>query len=510
MKFISPVLLYLAVWMNSFHLLGKLQNNDTITIAWQAAPRHYDPRYAVDANSQYLENLLHCSLIDFDKNGTIVKYLSDRWTWVTPKTLQVEIKKNATFGDGTPVTAQDVQATYLFFLDKKVHPPSPRSFPFSDLQEIKVINRYTIQFLLKEPNATFINNLIIGILPKAVAQSPMIKSHNKIKGCGPYLHKESTLTSIHLEKNPLFSLGEKAKSHVVIKVVKDATTRFAKLQAGEVDLVQNGITLEKVKNINSYKNLTVAHQAALKTTYLGFNFRDPILSNRKVREAISLAIDRNSIIKYIFHNYAIPSFSMLPPSSAFFHKEIKEIRLNHKKANQLLDEAGYKRVKAGSHRMTLSYKTTNDKTRLAIAKVIASDLKKIGIQLKVQNLEWGRFKSDIERGNVQLWSLSWIGFKDPDIYNYAFSSQSFPPIGANRGRYSNPELDKLLKLGKETLDQEKRKQIYFKVQEILSRDLPYIYLFHESNLAVMTNKLKNFEVYADGRYSSLKRAYLVR
>ena len=190
--------------------------------------------------------------------------------------------------------------------------------------------------------------------------------------------------------------SSKINTDNVIKIVKDATTRFAKLQAGEVDLVQNGITLEKVKNINSYKNLTVAHQAALKTTYLGFNFRDPILSNRKVREAISLAIDRNSIIKYIFHDYAIPSFSMLPPSSAFFHKEIKAINLNHKKANQLLDEAGYKRVKAGRYRMTLSYKTTNDKTRLAIAKVIASDLKKIGIQLKVQNLEWGRFKSDIE------------------------------------------------------------------------------------------------------------------
>ena len=106
-----------------------------------------------------------------------------------------------------------------------------------------------------------------------------------------------------------------------------------------------------------------------------------------------------------------------------------------------------------------------------------------------------------------MWSLTWVGFKDPDIYRHAFASASFPPNGGNRGWYSNPELDSLLEQGKATNEDKKRIKIYQEAQYIIDKALPYIFLWHEDNFAVINRHLKGFSLFADGRYSSLTQAY---
>jgi peptide/nickel transport system substrate-binding protein len=108
----------------------------------------------------------------------------------------------------------------------------------------------------------------------------------------------------------------------------------------------------------------------------------------------------------------------------------------------------------------------------------------------VEPLEWGRFKADVEAGRVQMWSLSWVGFKDPDIYRYAFATENFPPAGGNRGWYSNPELDKLLSEARAVTDFAKRRELYNKVQEIVAKELPYVFLWHEEIFAVVKTKHK--------------------
>jgi peptide/nickel transport system substrate-binding protein len=460
----------------------------------------------VDANSQYLEDLLHCSLINFDKSGTTQNYLAESFQWTSPTELAVKIKSGIKFADGTIVTPSDVVATYQFFLKKDVSPPSPRASAFRLLQSITSDAQGQIIFKLKEADATLVTNLVIGVLPQKQAQKAKpLEDELGTPGCGPYTVTEKNMGGLILKANPHFSLGDVSKSETIeIKIVKDESTRFAKLRRGEVDIVQNSLGRDKLSQIaRKFPNLAVQQEPALKTSYLGFNMNDPLLAKVEVRQAIGMAIDRESIIKFILGGLATPAKTLLTPQDPFLSDSLKDQIYDPVAAEKLLEQAGFK----SKPRLSLTLKTSQDMTRISIAKAIASQLQKIGIKVTVQPLEWGRFKADIEQGNVQMWTLTWIGFKDPDIYRYVFASSNFAPNGGNNGRYSNRTLDILMEKGRMETDFSKRRAIYEQVQSIVAADLPYVFLWHEDNFAVLSQKIKGFEIFADGRFSALRTTY---
>ncbi|SME87896.1 ABC transporter substrate-binding protein [Pseudobacteriovorax antillogorgiicola] len=482
---------------------SSINNSNSIYLGLESQVRSFDPRNNVDANSQYLESLVHCSLIDFDPGGTTMPSLAiDTPSWSKDGlTMKVKIKDAVKFSDGTTVTAKDVAATYQSLISENL----ARSGAFRGVKSVSAEGPYTVAFQLNEPDATFESNLVVGILPEKFVKSKKTADKDT-PGCGAYVIAEQQIGELTLKRNSQYSLGPKAKmEHILIKVVKSEKTRFAKLRTGELDIVQNTINRDLVKKVErEYPQLTVLRRPALKTTYLGFNMRDSITGNPKVRQAIAKAVERQPIIQHILGGLATPAQTMLPPDSPFYFDGLSKSTLDLAGANKLLDKAGFK--KKGRYRFTLSYKTTTNATRINIARAIASQLKKIGIKVKVEPMEWGRFKQDVEKGRVQLWGLTWVGFKDPDIYRYAFASDSTPPNGGNRGWYSNPTLDKLLAEGRQTFNPEERRATYHKVQKILDEDKPYIFLWHEENFAIVNKKVKGFEIYADGRFNALTKA----
>ena len=129
---------------------------------------------------------------------------------------------------------------------------------------------------------------------------------------------------------------------------------------------------------------------------------------------------------------------------------------------------------------------------------------KVGIQVDLRSLEWGTFFADIKSGNFQLYSLQWVGITDPDIYYYLFHSQSIPPKGANRGHYLSPQIDWLIKEGRVTIDNQKRKKIYSQVQKLLAKDLPYVNLWHWDNIVVMKKNISGYTLFPSADYISLK------
>lgn len=484
--------------------VSSQDDNRTLNVAWESQPRTIDPRFAVDANSQYLEDLIGCSLVVFDANGQPQPSLAKEMPiWIKPNLLQVNIREGIRFQDGTPVSAEDVKATYDFFL-KKTPPLSPRAGAFNKVSAIRTISPHTLEFELMEPDASFMTNLVVGILPRVKAPGDEIKTPEDYVGCGPYTLRSIDMTGLSLTRNQTYNLGTAPLTeNILIKVIKSEKTRFAKLRKGELDLVQNIINRDLVPLIErKYPQLAVQHAPGLKTTYLGFNMRDRLLQNHAVRSAIGMAIDRKVLIKYLMGGMAAPAAALLPAGNPFFNGMAPVTPFSVNDANILLDKAGFK-ADASGIRFSISYKTTTDVTRINIAKAIAAQLKKIGIHVNVEPMEWGRFKLDVEKGNVQLWSLTWIGFKDPDIYRYAFASESFPPNGGNRGWYSNPELDALLTRARQETAIESRLRLYHQAQDIVSRDLPYIFLWHEENFVVHQKNVRGFKLYADGRFSAL-------
>lgn len=503
-----PCLVLLSLLMGTATVFtAHAVDGDSLTVALENDVRSLDPRFTSDANSQYLENLVHCSLMTFDANGVPAPELAAEMPkWLNATTLEIKLNPAAKFASGAQVTAEDVKATYDSLLSTSGK-TLPKTGAFAFVESIQATKPDTVIFTLKSPDAPLISNLVIGILPKSQVTSTQITDLSAFNGCGPFKVVASAVNEIQLAPNTNYGLGPVAKLfRLIVRIVKDENTRYFKLRKGELDIVQNALNRDVLKYLPTrYPNLQIVRRSGQKTSYLGFNMRDKLTGNPAIRQAIAMAIDRQVLITYGLGGLAIPANTMLPPTDPYYNAALKPQQLDLTAAQKLLDDAGFKVGPDGKTRFSLSFKTTTDMTRITIAKAIATQLGKIGIQVKVESMEWGRFKADVEHGRVQMWTLQWIGFKDPDIYRFAFGTDSFPPNGGNRGFYSNPKLDALLKAGRETPDVTKRKAIYAEVQAIIDADHPYVFLWHEENFAVLKKSVKDFELYSDGRLTSLRQ-----
>ena len=504
---VAAVLIYSIISHNA-----KEKNSQLLRVAWEKLPDRVDPRFASDANSQYLEDLVHCSLISFDKDGKTNLELADSLEWKSPSELEVQLKSGVLFRSGKKLSSKDVVGTYRFFLKNKKM-SAPRDGAFRNVKSVKALSDSKLVFELKEPDASFVTNLVVGILPDNFSPLKDFLSFEELDSCGAFVISSVREKAILLEQNPSYSLGQVPSiRHIELVEIKAESTRLAKLKAGEIHLVQNSLNREEFVKLRGQKefaqSLAFLSRPGLNTAYLGFQFQNKVLQNKKLRQALYHAIDRESLIKYILSGMARKAQSLLLPFDNFFADGLRTYEYDLDKARKLLDEAGlpYNESNPNKARLSLSYKTSTDATRVAIAKAIAAQLKRVHINLEIESLEWGRLSEDLKQGNMEIWSLSWIGFKDPDIYRYAFSTDNIPPEGPNRGRYKNDLLDDLLKRAQKETRLKQRHNLYKSVQGLLQDDLPYLWLWHEDIFAVHNLRLKDFELYADGRLSSLKVA----
>jgi peptide/nickel transport system substrate-binding protein len=239
---------------------------------------------------------------------------------------------------------------------------------------------------------------------------------------------------------------------------------------------------------------------------MGFNLKDPILRSRKVRQAIAHAIDRQAVIQHLLGGLAVPATGVLSSMNWAYEPAVESYVYDPQKAKRLLDEAGYKDPDGPGpeKRFTLTYKTSQNELRRRIGEAIQGFLGEVGIEARMRSYEWGTFFSDIRKGNFQLYTLTWVGITDPDIYYYLFHSKSLPPDGANRGAYLNPEMDLLIERGRVLQDRQARKEVYGHIQKIVARDLPYVSLWNEVNVVVMDQRVRGFVLRPDGDILSLK------
>jgi peptide/nickel transport system substrate-binding protein len=361
---------------------------------------------------------------------------------------------------------------------------------------------------MKEQDATLLWNLsdgAIGIVPEGSGEE---MSRHPI-GSGPFQFVSAeTDRDVTVERNDEY-WGERAKlARVRFAVVPDATTQALELRKGSGDVAINSLTPDTVFTLEKDPNLLVERAAGTRLAYLGFNLRDPILKDARVRQAIAYALDRPPMIEYLWRGQAQPARSVLPTQSWAYDGSVPSYDHNIAKANQLLDVAGYPEV--NGVRFHIAMKTSTDEnTRLMVA-VMQRQLREAGIALDIRSFEFATFFADVQHGAFQMYGLRWIGGnEDPDIFEYAFSSAKFPPNGANRGYYSNPKVDALIDKARREIDPSLRKPLYAEVQSILANDLPYINLWYLDNVLVHTRRVRNLKLNPAGNYDFLRSAELV-
>ena len=267
-------------------------------------------------------------------------------------------------------------------------------------------------------------------------------------------------------------------------VVPDAITEALELQKGSGDVAINSLPMDALPVLAHQPNLRVDDGPGTQLQYLAFDVRDPLLSNARIRQAISCAIDRDLLIKSLLDGHQRPADSLLPEEHWAWADNGPHFNFDPARAEQLRDEAGYPRM-AGGVRFHLTMKTSSVEDVRLLSAVLQQQGSRVGIVLDLRSFEFATFYSDLMRGAFQLYSLRWIGGNEqPDILSYAFSTARLSPEGANRGHYSNPQLDALLDDAAQSPDQQRSCDDYVEAAQILARDLPVINLWYRDTVVV--------------------------
>jgi len=477
---------------------------DFLVVGIEANPSQLDPRYATDANSVRIGNLIYNSLLRADEKMRLVTELAESWRRIGTQTYQFHLRSNVKFHDGRPLTAADVKYTFESVLDPANR--SPKRALLKPLQTIELAGPHLLRFHLKEPHAPFVEQFTLGIVPQ---RSP--PDTRPPPGSGPFmLESVEPGEEITLKGNPAYWESQPSLAGVVFKIVPDAMVRALEFKQGAVDFMQNDLEPDMLPWLKNLADTEVSAHQGTTFQYLGINLTHPILRKLEVRQALAHAIDRESIIRHLLKGAAVAANGLISPLNEAYDDSVRVWSYNPAKAKQLLDQAGFPDPDGDGPmpRFRLSYKTTNLDLRRRIAEALKEQLLQVGIELEIRSYEWGTFFSDVKKGNFHLYSLAWVGVGDPDIQYQIFHSASVPPNGDNRGHYANPQVDRLLDQGRITLEPSARKRIYGEAQRLIAEDLPYVPLWWQKNIIAKRTNIHGFIPYPDGDLISLKNVTL--
>lgn len=468
------------------------QEGASIRMALASLPTSLDPRYATDAVSTRVNRLLYQSLTDFNEKAEVIPQLAT-WVQLGPQHYRFRLIKQAP-GDlpDHQIGLADVKATYDSILVPES--ASPHRGSIQHIREIIILDQETIDFHLTRPDGLFPGNLTIGILPAAL----IAKGHDfnlRPMGTGPF--------AFHSRPNPNQLNLRRKKDNLELQLmrVSDPTMRALMLVNQEADLLQNDLPPETLDYLSGQEDIRIGRVAGANFSYIGFNLSDAVISDQRIREAIAHAIDRDSIIDYLFNGHARKAESILPPEHWAGTGRLMEIKFDPDRSRALLESAGYSIERP----VKISYKTSSDPFRLRLATILQSQLKEVGIDIRIQSYDWGTFFGDVKAGNFQMYSLTWVGIYSPDIFRYVFHSDSIPPNGANRGRYINDQTDALIDQAESETDPLRQARHYQRIQSQTHADLVYVPLWYEDNQVASRRHIVDYRPGKDGNYDQLRQ-----
>jgi peptide/nickel transport system substrate-binding protein len=477
-----------------------------LTVALESAPATLDPRLATDAVSVHLSGLLFNGLTRLDQRAEPVPDLAVRWEVASEKEYRFTLRRGVRFHDGRELTAEDVAFTLRSVQDPALG--SPLRGAFEPVERIEVLDRYALRLRLSRPHAPLLAALAAGVVPRGAAAGT--GPGDVPVGTGPFrLVRLVPRERVEFAAFPGHFAGPPRLPSLRFRVVPDATTRLLELRKGTVDLLPGGLPPELLPAVRRLPHVRVLTGPSSNTTYLAFNLRDPILRDRRVRAAVASALDRESLVADLIRGLAEPATGLLPPRHWAYEGGVAQHPYDPARARALLDAAGYPAGPDGV-RFALTFKATTGELSRALGEILQEALRQVGIRVRIVSHEWGTFFADIRSGNFQVTALTWVGIADPDYLHYIFHSGSVPPAGANRGAYSNPEVDRLLEAARTATNRERRRSLYGRVQAILAEDLPYVFLWHEVRWAAFRNDLRDFRLLPSGDLTALKEASLAR
>jgi peptide/nickel transport system substrate-binding protein len=474
-----------------------------VTVAIYTSPNNLDPRYGTDAVSARAHQLLFSNLVMLDDKMLVAPALASSWETRDYQIYRFKLRQGVRFHDGHELTAKDVVYTYRNILDPKSSSPFRGGFQL--VESVSAIDPYTVEFVLKEPTGSFLVNLVaVRIVPDGAGRD--LREHPV--GTGPYQFVRYLVDDrLELRAFPEYFEGLPRNRGVVLKVVPDDIMRALELRKKTADLVVNDIAPDIAYQLQK-EGMQLHRFPGSNYQYLGFNMRDPILQDVRVRHAIGYSIDRLAIVEYLRRGLAVPAVSLIPPASWAFEPNQFDFTYDPDQARRLLDEAGYRDPDGDGpqYRFTLSLKVSNTEFNRLQSAVIQQYLRDVGINLDLRTYEFATLYADIIKGNFQMYTLQWAAgaSADPDILRRVFHSQQVPPAGFNRGHLKDELLDRLIEEATLATTMPERRTLYGRVQQRIAELAPYISLWYETNIAIADPQIKGVHLTPQGDFSFLR------
>ena len=456
-----------------------------------SSPNSLDPRVGTDEVSQRIHQLIYDQLFRIDDHLRVSPGLGTGWTQPSPTVYLVTIRRGVRFHDGHELTSADVAFTFNCFLDPAFI--SPRKGAYRMLKSVRAVDQYTVEFTLREPFGSFPVNLVMPVVPTGAG--PSLK--NRPVGTGPYRFVRHIADDrVELRAFEGYFEGAPRNTGILLRVVPDDVMRGLELRQGAADLVVNDLAPDVVHQLAAVDGLRVLTAPGTDYAYVGINMRDPVLKDRRVRQALAFAIDRQAIVDHLRRGLALPAIGILPPMSWAFDPDVAQFPHDPERARRLLDEAGYPAPPGGDARprLTLTLKVSSTEFNRLQSSVIQDNLRAAGIALDVRAYEFATLYADVLRGNFQLFTLQWVGVSDPDMLRRAFHSTQMPPTGFNRGFYSNPEVDALIDKATVSTNDDERRALYAGAQRLIAADVPYVSLWYKTNVVVARPDIDGIEI----------------
>ncbi|MEH7332506.1 ABC transporter substrate-binding protein [Neobacillus drentensis] len=482
---------------------------DEIKVGLDVDAGTMDPRLSKDTSAKRVTELVYDGLVRLSDKLEAQPSLATKWENPDPTTWIFTLRENVKFHDGQPFTAEDVKYTYDTLIDPNFKAPSASLY--TPIKSVEVIGTNQVKFTLKQPFAPLLSYLDIGIVPKHIAE----KNDNSLSstpiGTGPYKMVEWDKNSkISFEANDSYWNGKPKTKKVTYFIIPDNSTRVASLESGDIDLVHSPLSPQDIKRIKGNDKFVVKEMEGLGFTYLNFNQKNPILSDLKVRQAISYLVNKEVISKDIYQNMDKPGKSPIIPPSWAYTDNISGYSYDPEKAKALFKEAGWedtngdKVLDKNGKKLTITLSThSEDPNRIQTVEYLQNEFTKFGIQTEVKTSEFPTFNTALTEGKFDIALVGWLNQVDPDrsFYN-PFHSKG----GSNYGKYSNPQVDSLLDKGRTTLDQNERTKIYQEAAKIVTDEVAYDVLLYQGYIAMYGKNLTGFTVHPSGNLYGLKDA----
>lgn len=463
---------------------GEVTYKDTLVWGQGADITSLDPHQGKETPAVEVTDQIFDTLFVVDENNEVQPLIAESYDQTSETQYAVKIREGIKFHDGTDLTAEDVK----FSLDRAIASASV-SYIVDFIDNVEIVDDYNVLINLKAPYAPALRNLSVpfsAIVPKAYVEADEENFKKNPVGCGPYKFVEwNPGDSAKLVAFDDYFGGKAATQNLVMKVIPEAAQRTMALENNEIDIAYD-IQPNDLEKISSNENLKLYDAPSLTCYYVSMNMNKAPFDNQKVRDAINLAIDRQTIVDVIAYGSGEPADAIIAPG-VFGYSSPGAYEYDVEKAKTLMAEAGY------ADGFKTSIMVNDNQTRKEVCEAIQAMLKEINIDCEVKVMEFGSYIQSTTNGEHDMAYMGWVTSTiDADYTYYSLEHSSQQGAAGNRTFIADPEVDALVEQGRSTSDEAVRlaayKDLAVKLKEI-NNNAP---IYYANITAGTSNKVEGF------------------